>query len=66
MADEICKLCGMPVSKEEKVLHREIEALMLGHIRKKHPEWQESDGMCPKCYEALKAMVAEADKLEYR
>ena len=63
MSGEICKLCGEFVPKGEKLLHREIEALMLAHIREKHPEWQEADGICPKCYDALKRLIAEVDNL---
>ncbi len=63
MSGEICKLCGEFIPKGEKLFHREIEALMLAYIREKHPEWQEADGICPKCYDALKLMIAEVDKL---
>ncbi len=63
MPGVICKLCGESVPKGQKLLHREIEALMLAYIRDKHPEWQEGDGICPMCYDALKLMIAEVDKL---
>ena len=63
MSGEICKLCGESVPTEQKLLHREIEALMLAQIREKHPEWQEADGICPKCYDALKRLIVKVDKL---
>lgn len=29
MADEVCKLCGLPVPKKEKMLHQEIGGVRL-------------------------------------
>lgn len=57
-----CKLCD-EMTEETELVERELDEWLLEVVLKDHPDWKQSDGTCPKCWEALQKMKSEADKL---
>ena len=45
----ICPICGDRVRPEIRGLHALAERWVIEQIKKRHPEWVEADGLCPKC-----------------
>ena len=52
--DFICPICRKPIPKELVVIISHGESHIVDEIKKKHPEWIESNGVCKKCYDYYK------------
>ena len=52
--DYICPVCNKAIPRDLSVVIPHTDVHIIEAIRKKHPEWAESDGMCKKCYEYFK------------
>lgn len=48
---DVCPICGEPIQNETKDLHSLAETWLIEQIKKDHPNWVESNGLCPKCIE---------------
>lgn len=48
---DVCSICGEPVQDKAKNLHYLAEKWLIEQIKKDHPDWVESEGLCPKCVE---------------
>lgn len=55
-----CSVCDQKVERDLiKYIHH-TELHIIDEIKKKHPDWNCSDGLCPKCLECFrKAMRGE-------
>jgi hypothetical protein len=50
-SQDVCSICGEPIQNETRELHSLAENWLIEQIKKDHPDWVESDGLCPKCIE---------------
>ena len=55
--DFICPTCGKSLPRDIQVVLPHTEKHIIEEIKKKHPEWAESDGVCKKCYEYYKKQM---------
>ena len=55
--DFICPTCGesMPRDIEHVVFHTENHIVDV--IKKDHPDWEEANGLCKKCYDHYKRQL---------
>ena len=44
-----CSVCDQKVEGDALKFIEHTEVHIMEEIRKKHPEWQDKDGLCPKC-----------------
>ena len=52
--DYVCPVCGEHLPRDILVVIPHTEKHIVDEIKKKHPEWIESNGVCNKCYEHYK------------
>ncbi len=46
-----CPVCGQVMTDDLKAYVDHTERHIVAEIRKRHPEWVDSDGVCRKCLE---------------
>ena len=44
-----CSVCGQKVNGDLKVFLDHTENHIIDHIKAKHPDWVEKDGLCQRC-----------------
>jgi len=52
-----CPVCGKIIPRELLGIVSHGEEHIVDEIKKKHPEWAESDGVCRKCYQYYRGQV---------
>ncbi len=57
MPDFICPTCNENMSRDLDIVIPHTEEHIIDAIKKKHPNWVESDGICKKCYEYYKSQL---------
>ncbi|UCC94879.1 MAG: hypothetical protein JSW40_08725 [Candidatus Omnitrophota bacterium] len=60
--DYECPICGKLLPHELIRIISHGEAHITEEIKKKHPEWVESNGVCRKCYEYYREQIRPKDK----
>ncbi|PIU40887.1 MAG: hypothetical protein COS99_08260 [Candidatus Omnitrophica bacterium CG07_land_8_20_14_0_80_42_15] len=60
--DYICPTCGKAMPRDLLMMISHTEGHVVGAIKKKHPEWAESDGVCKKCYLYYKDQMKKKNK----
>jgi len=58
--DFVCPTCGKELPREVQVIVPHTEEHIVEAIKKTHPNWAESDGICKKCYEYYKSQMHPA------
>ena len=58
----VCPVCGKIISRELTVIISHAEEHVVEEIKKKHPEWAESGGVCKRCYEYYKDQLHRSGK----
>ncbi len=51
MVEKRCPLCKQEIEERMLDIHVRKERVVIDLIKKKHPEWVEEDGACPRCIE---------------
>ncbi len=59
MAESKCSLCNSMVPEESFYMHRKMEKAIINLIKKKNPNWVETDGSCARCYEYYRVLAEE-------
>jgi hypothetical protein len=59
MAEHECSLCGTTVPEESFYAHRRMEKAIIDLIKKKNPQWVETDGSCARCFEYYRTLAEE-------
>lgn len=49
--DFICPTCERSLPRELQYIIPHTEEHIVNEIKKSHPKWIDSDGLCKKCYE---------------
>ena len=65
MANTICPLCSEAVEDESLILHMEIDEWLLQLVLQDHPDWKQSDGACGKCWEKIRELNEQAERIQY-
>ncbi len=52
-----CGVCGKAIEDDLKRFVQHTEGHIVDLIKKKHPDWVEKDGVCPKCFEYYKKQI---------
>lgn len=52
-----CPNCGKEMDADLLVIVPHNEEHIIDEIKKKNPDWVESDGICKKCYEYYKSQL---------
>ena len=52
-----CPTCNREMPAELMVIIPHTEEHVVNEIKKKHPDWAQSDGICKKCYEYYKGQL---------
>lgn len=55
--DFVCPACGKKFPRELKMIMPHIEEHVIDEIKKAHPHWVQTQGVCKKCYEYLKKQL---------
>ena len=57
--DFICGTCGKTLPRELLTIMSHTEEHIVNEIKKKHPDWSETDGICTKCYAYYKKQMGK-------
>lgn len=49
-----CEVCGEKIEGDMNVYIDHTERHIVDLIKSKHPDWENKDGLCPKCYDYYK------------
>jgi hypothetical protein len=50
LTDFICPICEIKMLRDLSIIVPHTENHIIDVIKKQHPEWTESKGICEKCY----------------
>lgn len=53
----MCDICGEKIMGNSGEYIDHTEGHIMEIIKNKHPDWQEKDGMCKKCYDYYKEQL---------
>ena len=53
-----CPLCHEEIERDLVVFRNHTDKHILEEIKKGHPEWVESDGVCRQCVEYFRAQIS--------
>ena len=56
-----CSVCGKEIPRELLSVVGHYEGHIIDEIKKKHPQWVESDSLCNKCYKYYKKQIHSRD-----
>ncbi len=54
-----CPICGHQIKRHQLRMHMTAEKWVLDKIQQHHPEWEESDGICTRCWEYYRNLVPQ-------
>jgi hypothetical protein len=54
-----CSVCGAKVERELLVYMKHTDRHIIDEIKKKHPDWATSDGLCAKCADYYKKAMGK-------
>ena len=52
-----CSFCGDKVEGDVVTLKEHTDAHVIDLIKEKHPEWVETNNVCPKCVEYYRSQI---------
>lgn len=55
--DFICQTCDKTMSRDLSIIIPHTETHIIDVIKRKHPEWVGTDGICKRCYEYYKQQM---------
>jgi hypothetical protein len=55
--DYICPTCNKRIQRDLKIIIDHTEEHIVEIIKKDHPDWAESNGVCKKCYQYYKEQI---------
>ena len=61
MEQQRCPTCGKVLSPTTDFFHGELERQIIELIRIDHPDWEVKDGVCMRCMEEYRSLVASRD-----
>jgi hypothetical protein len=55
----VCPTCGKVMERELLHIIDHTEGHIVQEIKKKHPSWEDDNGVCEKCYEHYKKEMGQ-------
>jgi hypothetical protein len=55
----VCPTCGKEIPRELEHIIEHTEDHIVNQIKKNHPDWQEKNGLCEKCYKFYKEQMSK-------